>query len=100
MNVSTAKPGKLNELVAVQTEELRKFARNANAEGWLGSRWHRSADSNKAIMMSIFESIEAHKSWNEKADFSQHLSKVEHLVESAEGGYYTVAEETFPFNGE
>jgi len=100
VNVFTAKPGKLNKLVKVQTEELRRFAKNNKVKGWLGSRLHYSVDNNKAIMISTFESIEAHKNWTEKTDFSEHLSKVEHLIENVEGDYYTVAEEAFPFNRE
>ncbi|WP_062050413.1 putative quinol monooxygenase [Bacillus sp. JCM 19034] len=92
MNVFTIKPGKLDEFIAIQSEELQAFARNGKVLGWLGSRLYRSVDDNKATMMSVFESVEAHKSWNEKADFSEHIKKIGHLIENTEGGYYTVGE--------
>lgn len=92
INVFTVKPGKLDEFVAIQTEELRTFARTGRVPGWLGSRLHRSVDGNKATMITVYESIEAHKSWLEKADFSDHVSKIGHLIENAEGEYYTVVE--------
>lgn len=89
INVFTAKPGKLDELVNIQAEELLNFKDNG-VPGWISSRWHRSVDSNKAIMITTFESIEFHKSWLEKTDFSKHLNKIKHLIEGAEGGYYTL----------
>lgn len=91
INVFTAKQGKLDELVAIQAEELLNF-KSKGIPGWISSHWHRSVDTNKAIMMTTFESIEFHKSWLEKTDFSDHLNKVKHLIEGAEGGYYTLVE--------
>jgi antibiotic biosynthesis monooxygenase (ABM) superfamily enzyme len=91
INVFTAKPGKLDELVNIQAEELLNFKDNG-VPGWISSRWHRSVDSNKAIMITTFEGIEFHKSWLEKTDFSEHLNKIKHLIEGAEGGYYTLVE--------
>ena len=91
INVFTAKPGKLDELVAIQAEELLNF-KSKGVPGWISSRWHRSVDNNKAIMMTTFESIEFHKSWLEKTDFSEHFNKIKHLIEGAEGGYYTLVE--------
>ncbi|USK35209.1 antibiotic biosynthesis monooxygenase [Bacillus sp. F19] len=91
INVFTAKPGKLDELVNIQAKELLNFKGKA-IPGWISSRWHRSVDNNKAIMITTFESIEFHKSWLEKTDFSEHLNKIKHLIEGAEGGYYTLVE--------
>jgi heme-degrading monooxygenase HmoA len=91
INIFTAKPGKLDELITVQAEELLNF-KGKVVPGWISSRWHRSVDNNKAIMITTFESIEFHKSWLEKADFSEHLNKIKHLIEGTEGGYYTLVE--------
>ncbi len=68
INVFTAKPGKLDELVATQAEELLNFT-GKGVPGWISSRWHRSVDSNKTIMITTFESIEFHKSWLKKMTF-------------------------------
>jgi len=93
INIFTAKPGKLDELVSIQAEELHNFKTGSQSiPGWISSRWHRSVDNNKAIMITTFESIECHKSWLEKSDFSEHFNKVKHLIEGAEGGYYTLIE--------
>ncbi|MBK5503004.1 hypothetical protein [Bacillus sp. TH12] len=40
--------------------------------------------------MTTFESIEYHKNWLGKNDFSEHLNKIKHLVEGVKGGYYTL----------
>ncbi|MCS1351499.1 antibiotic biosynthesis monooxygenase [Mechercharimyces sp. CAU 1602] len=89
INIFTAKPGKLDELVDIQAEELLNF-KDSDVPGWISSRWHRSVDNNKAIMLTTFENAEFHKSWLEKTDFSEHLNKIQHLIEEAEGGYYTL----------
>ncbi|SDJ14802.1 antibiotic biosynthesis monooxygenase family protein [Alteribacillus bidgolensis] len=91
INVFTAKPGKLDELVAIQSEELLNF-KNKSVPGWISSRWHRSVDNNKAIMVTTWESIESHKSWLERSRFTEHLNKIQHLIEGTEGGYYTLVE--------
>ncbi|KAB2328756.1 hypothetical protein F7731_24330 [Cytobacillus depressus] len=95
INVFTAKPGKLDELVATQAEELHNFKREGiqGVPGWISSRWHRSVDNNKAIMVTTFESIDFHKSWLEKSDFMEHFNKIKHLIEGVEGGYYTLVED-------
>ena len=92
INVFTAKTGKLDELVTIQAEELLNF-KGKGVPGWISSRWHRSVDSDKAIMVTTFESIEFHKSWLEKSEFWEHLNKIKHLIEEAEGGYYTLVED-------
>jgi quinol monooxygenase YgiN len=91
VNVFTAKPGKLDELVAIQSEELLNF-KSKGVPGWISSRWHRSVDNNKAIMVTTWENIEFHKSWLEKAGFAEHLNKIQHLIEGTEGGHYTLEE--------
>ncbi|MGH9629419.1 MAG: putative quinol monooxygenase [Bryobacteraceae bacterium] len=92
INVFTPKPGKLDELIAFQAEELRRFMRECGFPGWLGSRGHRSIDGSKAVNVTVYDSIEAHDVLKERVDFSQHRRKIEDLVESVEGGFYTVVE--------
>ncbi|MFC7391624.1 putative quinol monooxygenase [Scopulibacillus cellulosilyticus] len=94
INVFTAKPGKLDELVAIQAEELYRFKRGSQSvPGWISSRWYRSTDNNKAIMVTTYESIDFHKSWLEKSDFTEHFNKIKHLIEGVDGGYYTLVED-------
>jgi hypothetical protein len=91
INVFTAKPGKLDELVTTEAEELLNF-KDIAGPGWISSRWHRSVDNNKAIMITTFESIEYHKNLLEKTDIIEHINNMKHLIEEAEGGYYTLVE--------
>jgi heme-degrading monooxygenase HmoA len=94
INVFTAKTGKLDELVAIQAEELLNFKKGSQGvPGWISSRWHRSVDNDKAIMVTTFKSIDFHKNWLEKSEFKEHLNKIKHLIEDTEGGYYTLVEE-------
>ncbi|MGG3558384.1 hypothetical protein ABES23_17265 [Peribacillus frigoritolerans] len=56
INVFTAKPGKLDELVAIQAEELLNFKKGSQGvPGWISSRWHRSVEDNKAIMATTLK---------------------------------------------
>lgn len=76
INVFTAKPGKLDELVAIQSEELLNFKRGSQGvPGWINSRWHRSVDKNKAIMITTFESVDHHKNWLEKVNLLNTLTR-------------------------
>jgi hypothetical protein len=43
-------------------------------------------------MMTAYDSVEAYQNFLYKNDFTEHLNKVEHLVENAVGGYYTLVE--------
>jgi hypothetical protein len=92
VNVFTPRPGKLDELLAFQAEELRTFARSGRFPGWMGSRWLRSLDGIKAVNVTMYESMEAHNRVKESFDFSEHRRRVERLVESVEGGFYAVEE--------
>jgi hypothetical protein len=91
INVFTAKPGKLDELIAIQPKELHHF-KTKHISGWLHSHFYRSEKDNKAIMMTAYDSVEAYQNFLYKNDFTEHLNKVEHLVENAVGGYYTLVE--------
>lgn len=97
INVFTAKPGKLDELVTTEAEELLNF-KDIAGPGWISSRWHRSLDKNKAIMITAFESIEYHKRLLEKTDIKEHINKMKDLIEETEGGYYTLVESVEPCN--
>lgn len=92
INVFTPKPGKFDDLIEFQARELRDLARAGNLPGWLGSRWHRSIDGTKAVNVTVYESMEAHNRIKETVDFSEHVRRIGELVESVEGGFYTVVE--------
>ncbi|WP_179281285.1 antibiotic biosynthesis monooxygenase [Paenibacillus sp. XY044] len=90
VNAFQVKPGKLDEFIQVQTEELRSFAQQGIVKGVLGSRLLRATNRDRALAIALFESVEAHQTWLKQTDFSAHYDKIKDLIEGAEGDYYTV----------
>ncbi|MBB3129906.1 heme-degrading monooxygenase HmoA [Paenibacillus rhizosphaerae] len=90
VNTFKVKPGKLDEFIRVQTEELHSFAERDSVKGVLGSRFLRASHRDRAIAVTLFESVESHQTWLKQADFSTHYDKVKDLIEVAEGDYFTV----------
>ncbi|MFF2498393.1 hypothetical protein [Peribacillus sp. NPDC058075] len=81
-------------MVAIQAEELLNFQNGSQGvPGWISSRWHRSVDNNKAIMVTTFESIDFHKYRLEKSGFWKPFIKIQHLIKDKESGYYTLVED-------
>lgn len=90
VNAFQVNPGKLDEFMRIQSEELRSFAEQDTVNGALGSRLLRASHQDRAIAIALFESVEANQSWLKQADFSAHYDKIKDLIEGAEGDYYTV----------
>ncbi|MXQ53479.1 antibiotic biosynthesis monooxygenase family protein [Shimazuella alba] len=90
INVFTAKPSKLEELIAFQSKAMHSLTDNDDIPGWIGARWHRSIHDNKAVMMITFENIQFANNWLKNLNSSEHVDKIKHLVEKTEGGYYTL----------
>ena len=91
INVFTVKAGGMDEFLALQTANLERS--RGNVPGWRGSRLHRSLDGDKAIMVSAFDSIGAHKRVHLTQQFSEHIEKLSPLIERADFGYYRLVHE-------
>lgn len=94
INVFTAKPGRLDEFVALQSAELARLSEEAPPAGWRGSRLHRAVGGSNAIMVTVFDSIEHHRQWIETGDFAEHVEAVMPLLEDARPAYYEIVGET------
>jgi heme-degrading monooxygenase HmoA len=94
INVFKVKQGRLDDFVELQRQYLGELSDVPGAlEGWRGSRLHRAVDGADAVMISVFDSMEAHKRLIGTARFAEHREKVAALIESAEPRYYSVAYE-------
>lgn len=91
INILTPKPGKLDELIAVQTAAQRRFF--GMVPGLLGHRLHRALDGKTAVVIAVFETIEHHKRWLETDLFAEHLRRVGPLIERSDRGYFEVISE-------
>lgn len=91
INTFHVRPGRLDEFIEVQILEVHRLGMRASAAGWMGSRLHRSHDGRTAVMMTLFESVAAHRRWLSAYDFSDHLARAEPLLDAADPRYYSLA---------
>lgn len=91
INTFTPKPGKLDEFIAAQTTALRGF--RGRVPGWRQSRLHRALDGNTVVMISVFDSVDDHRRWQETGLFAEHREKIRQLVERVDPGFYEVVYE-------
>ena len=92
INTFTLKPGKMDEFLALQTEALQRF--RGHIPGWRGGRLHRAVDGDTAVLMSVFDSADAHRRFLETAGFDEHRQRVLPLVEDVQPAYYEIVHES------
>lgn len=90
INTFHPRPGRLDEFIEVQMLEVHRMAIRASAAGWMGSRLHRSHDGRTAVMMTVFESVAAHRRWLATNEFADHVERIEPLLEAADPRYYAL----------
>jgi heme-degrading monooxygenase HmoA len=85
INVFTAKPGALDDFLAMQIPALPGLGAGAAARG---SRLYRAEDGSQALMLSVFDTAEDFKRFNESAALAAHRGKMQPFLERAEPGHY------------
>lgn len=90
INTFVAKPGKLDAFLALQAAELRRLTEQSPPAGWRGSRLHRSLDDEKAVMVTVFDTIKDHQRWLRTDEFLHHVTIIEDLLENGSPGYYEI----------
>ncbi len=81
INTFTAKPGKLDEFIALQDAARRRFA--GRIPGLRGSRMHRSLDGETAVLITAFDTMDDQKNWLATEQFAQHRAQILPLIEQA-----------------
>jgi hypothetical protein len=81
------KPGKMDEFIETQ----RKFAAMLPSEWLIGGRMYRSIDGLSAVLVSTFRSKEDQDKVFGRADFKEHLQRLQPLVESSSPMLYEEA---------
>jgi len=79
INRLVIKPGKIDEFIEAQ----QKFAATLPPCGLLGGRMYRGVDGQSAVLVSLFQSKDAQEEIQRRADFKEHLRKLQPLVESS-----------------
>src|SRR5439155_3730212 len=93
INTFTLVPGKLDEFIELQKGQAVRNKENP-IPGFQNSRMFRSVDGNKAVLVSAFDSIEAHKQLMQSERFKEHRSRIQPLIEGAEPAYYELVYES------
>ena len=93
INTFTLVPGKLDEFVELQAAQARRNKANPIL-GFQGGRMFRSVDGTKAVLVTAFDSIDAHKQLMESGAFKEHRDRILPLIQGAEPAYYELAYET------
>jgi quinol monooxygenase YgiN len=87
INQLSIRPGKMDEFIDTQ----QSFAAGLPPCGLVGGRMYRSADGLSAVLISTFQSKDAQEKVGQRADFKEHLRKLQALVESSSPTFYKVA---------
>ncbi len=87
INRIMVKPGMMDEFIAVQ----RRFAESPSSRGFMGGRMYRSVDGRSAVLVSTFQSKNAQEDMFQRAEFKEHLAKLQPLVESSSPSVYEEA---------
>jgi heme-degrading monooxygenase HmoA len=94
IHVLTPTPGKLDELVALQTELLPGF--RGKVPGLRRGHFYKGADRNTAVLVSVFDTREAFDEFRRSALFAAHRDRISPLLERTDPGFYELVYETGP----
>jgi quinol monooxygenase YgiN len=87
INRIMVKSDKMDEFIDVQ----QRFAASLPASGLLGGRMYRSVDGRSVVLVSTFQSKSAQEEVFQRAEFKEHLKRLQPLVESSTPDLYEEA---------
>jgi quinol monooxygenase YgiN len=88
------KPGKIDEFLKA---DRRFIASTTLPKGLVGSRLYRSADGKSAVRVVQYESIEAHREYQQDPALQQQVALLRDFVESATASLYEEVRTTGDF---
>lgn len=91
VNTFTPKPGALDEFIALQTAALPGLS--ADLPGFRGSRLYRAEDGSKAVLVSVFDTAEAFRRFQQSEAFAAHRARILPFLERTEPGRYEIVYE-------
>ena len=93
INRIVVKPGKIDEVIEAQ----RKYAAALTSNGYIGGRLYRSLDGQAVVLVSTFQTKTEQEQVMQRADFKEHLQRLQPLVESSSPSVYEEAYTTGNF---
>ena len=93
INRIMVKPGKMDAFIEAQ----RAYAAALTSHGFVGGRMYRSLAGQSAVLVSTFASKSEQEEVMQRADFKEHLQRLQPLVESSSPSIYEEAYTTGSF---
>jgi len=93
INVFTPKPGRIDDFIATQLEGVAQLG---DIRGLTASRLFRAEDGTRAIQMAAFESVDAHKQFQQSAEFQALRETLLPLIDRTDPGYFRLVHERSP----
>jgi heme-degrading monooxygenase HmoA len=90
VNVFTPKPGCLDDFIMAQ---LAAVPRLGPIPGLNESRLYRAEDGSRAMIMAGFDSVEAHREFQNSAAFQAERARLLPLIEQVDRGFYRLIHE-------
>lgn len=94
INTFTPKPGKLDEFVETQIAGLQRLTANGPIPGSRGGRFFRSLDGATAVLVSVFDSVDAQKQFLKTEAFGAHRDRLAPLIDHSDARFYELVYET------
>lgn len=84
------KPGRLERFLEAQLEGVRRITIEREFPGWRGNRLSRGLDGQTVVMVSMFNSLEAHRRFTQQREFAEHLERIAPMLERTEARFGAV----------
>jgi heme-degrading monooxygenase HmoA len=90
INIFTPQPGRLDDFIRAQLDAVPRLG---DINGLTESRLFRAEDGSHAIIMAGFESVEAHREFQNSAAFQEERAKLRPLLEATQAGFFRLVHE-------
>ena len=91
ISVITPKPGRFEEFMALQLAQHHRV--RGQVQGLRGGRLYRGVDGRSVVLVTAFDSAEDAQRFRQDPRFTEHIARVQPLLESAMPGAYETAYE-------
>jgi|GEM_PF-1412836 len=96
INQFSIKEGMLDEFIQTQNAFAKELV-NSRC-GLIGGRMYKGVDGKSAVLLSVFESVEATEAIRRLPEFQQHVARLQPLINGTAPALYEVAYTTGNFS--
>lgn len=95
INQFAVKDGKLEEFIQIQNAFSKEISKSF--PGLIGGRMYKGRDGKSAVLVSVFESLEATEAVRQLPAFQNHVARLKQLLDASNPNLYEVAYTTGNF---